>query len=670
MSFLSWNCRGLGNPRAIRDLHQMVKEKGPSMVFLMETKICNKDMDFLRIKLKFDYIFVVNSVGRSGGLIILWKDDIKIDIQNYSRRHINAIISRGRDGTEWKFFGIYGNPETAKRKETWALMRHLATFSPKPWLCMGDFNEIINLSEKWGAITRANGQMEAFRRTLEDCQLCDLGYKGEKYTWNNGRHGAQFTKERLDRVVANSEWRKLYDAMEVEVLANRSSDHHPILVKLNEHKNFARKKERLFRMEAAWSLRPDFKEAVLSGWATSTNAENGWATVKRKMGKCKRTIQVWVRKNVGAVEDLIKSKTKKLEVIQKGAVGNNREEEKTLRGEIDGLLEQEEIKWRQRANEEWLKNGDRNTKYFHACATQRRRKNMIDQILDGGGQTCNTAESIEDAFVRYYADLFTSASPVNLEACISAINSKVTTVMNGNLTADFTREEVKNALDQMAPNKAPGPDGFTAGFYQQHWDTVGSEVCEAALYFFKNISMDQDINSTNIALIPKKQTPVSVTEFRPISLCNVLYKIISKVLANKFKKVLPTIISPYQSAFLSGRLITDNILAAYETMHSMHTKMWSKVGFIDIKLDMSKVYDRVKWAFLEAVMTKLGFATRWIKMVMECIRTVKYSIVVNGNPVGNIIPTRGLKQGDPLSPYLFILCAEALSCMLTHVEAK
>jgi hypothetical protein len=281
---------------------------------------------------------------------------------------------------------------------------------------------------------------------------------------------------------------------------------------------------------------------------------------------------------------------------------------------------------------------------------------------------CKTTESIEKAFVKFYGELFTSAKPAEMEACTSSIVSNVSPLMNKNLLAEFTIEEVKNALTQMAPNKAPGPDGFTTGFYQQHWDTVGSKVSEAALYFFKNACMDGAINSTNIALIPKKKDPVSAMEFRPISLCNVVYNIIAKVLANRLKVILPSIISPNQSAFLPGKLITDNILAAYETMHSMHSRMWSKVGFMGIKLDMSKAYDRVEWGFLEAVMTKLGFASRWIKLVLECISTVRYSIVVNGSPVGNIIPTRGLRQGDPLSPYLFILCAEALSCMITHAE--
>ena len=180
--------------------------------------------------------------------------------------------------------------------------------------------------------------------------------------------------------------------------------------------------------------------------------------------------------------------------------------------------------------------------------------------------------------------------------------------------------------------------------------------------------MPTNLNLTHIALIPKVKNPMCVNEFRPISLCNFLYKIISKVLANRLKKILPHIISPTQSAFIPGQLITDNILATYEMLHTMHSRMWGKKGFMAIKLDMSKAYDRVEWRFLEAVMRKLGFNDKWIYLIMMCVTSIQYEILINGDPYGNIIPSRGLRQEDPISPYLFLIYAEALSSMLSRAH--
>ena len=151
------------------------------------------------------------------------------------------------------------------------------------------------------------------------------------------------------------------------------------------------------------------------------------------------------------------------------------------------------------------------------------------------------------------------------------------------------------------------------------------------------------INHTNIVLIPKVKDLEKMFDFRQISLCNVIYKIISKVLANRLKSVLPRIISPTQSAFVLGRLITNNVLVAYEMLHTMHARKKGKKGSMALKLDISKAYDLVKWQFLQGIMEKMGFPTQWIKRVMSCVTTASFSILVNGKPYGMVHPSRGIR---------------------------
>ena len=219
----------------------------------------------------------------------------------------------------------------------------------------------------------------------------------------------------------------------------------------------------------------------------------------------------------------------------------------------------------------------------------------------------------------------------------------------------------------MAPLKAPGPDGMPPLFFQIYWLDIGMDITKAVLSSLNSGSLLKSINHTFISLIPKVKNPKRVTEFRPISFCNVIYKIISKVIANGLKPLLNSIISETQSAFIAGRLITDNVLIAFELLHHKKTDCLGKKGFMALKLDMSKAYDRMEWVFLKNILLRLGFQQSWVDLIMECVTIVSYSILMNGEPEGMIYPSRGMRQGDPLSPYLFLFWAEGLNAILRKV---
>ena len=184
--------------------------------------------------------------------------------------------------------------------------------------------------------------------------------------------------------------------------------------------------------------------------------------------------------------------------------------------------------------------------------------------------------------------------------------------MNAKLIEMYTAEEVIAAIKEMAPLKAPGPDGMPPLFFQTYWPDIGTDITEAVLSSLNSGSLLKSINHTFISLIPKVKNPEKVTEFRPISLCNVIYKIISKVIANRLKPLLNSIISETQSAFIAGRLIADNVLIAFELLHHMKTSCLGKKGFMALKLDMSKAYDWVEWVFLKNILLRLGFQQSWV----------------------------------------------------------
>jgi exonuclease III len=291
MNLLSWNCRGLGNPQAVRDLCQVTKEKKLAILFLMETKCHRNKMESVRVKLGFDCLFIVDSVGRSGGLALLWNNSELVEIQNYSKRHINAIVKDGAIAQSWKFTGFYAHPDWTKRHESWALLNHLRSFVPLPWLCVGDFNEITEQSEKSRALLHKEIQMTQFREVLEHCHFSDLGFIGSKYTWTNCQQDGSFKKERLDRAVVNMGWIQLYKKVEVHMLAARTSDHKPLMVSFTNVERELWQVQRTSKFKAKCLMDEESHDIITGAWTKCSDGGSSLQMVQQKLAKCKSALR-------------------------------------------------------------------------------------------------------------------------------------------------------------------------------------------------------------------------------------------------------------------------------------------------------------------------------------------------------------------------------------------
>lgn len=212
----------------------------------------------------------------------------------------------------------------------------------------------------------------------------------------------------------------------------------------------------------------------------------------------------------------------------------------------------------------------------------------------------------------HFQNIYKSDFPSNIDQITNLVTPRVNAEMNCSLLKNVEEWEVKAAVFELGPTKSPGPDGLNGLFYQKHWETIKHDVVEAVRGFFNTTKLPDGINSTHITLVPKIATPEEVSQFRPINCCNFIYKIFSKVLANRMKTILKSLISENQSAFVQGRQIQDNILVAHEMFNCLKRRNGRGAKVAIIKLDMSKAYDRQEWCFIKEMMLAMGFDVKWV----------------------------------------------------------
>ena len=376
----------------------------------------------------------------------------------------------------------------------------------------------------------------------------DLGFNGSIFTWKNGQEGGRHVQERLDRFVANNDWKSMFDHAKVSHLGFWGSDHRALLLTLKpkldwSHRCSKRKIE--FRFEPWWMKEAECIEAISSAWQ-SHHFDGTIQSVQRGMRRCASELRMWSQVKFGFLPKRIRNVQHELELLYKKHQTNEvirRTKQKEM--ELDNLLANEEYYWQQRARTDCLRGGDRNTKFFHAKASQRKAKKQIEGLEDSHGRWLTQQDGIAEVIETYFQDIFKSSHPLeeNLSMVLDCVEPCITPAMSEILSSRFSMEEVKAAMFEMGSLKAPGPDGFHAAFFQRNWAVVGGSVTDMCLNILNGDLRVDELNTTLICLIPKVKNPRKVSDFRPISLCNVLYKLITKTIANRLKNVLGSIIS-------------------------------------------------------------------------------------------------------------------------------
>ncbi|XP_074346940.1 uncharacterized protein LOC141685753 [Apium graveolens] len=519
-------------------------------------------MEKVRRALHFDGLFAVDSQGMSGGLALLWRVKDQVNLQSFSRNHIDIEIKV--DGKEvWRLTGIYGESDRSQRRKTWDLLRNLARDSNLPWCAIGDFKNIVSQQDKRGGAPYPTWIIEGFNEVLSETGLIDLDIVGHQFTWKKSRGKEKWTEVRLDMALTTSTWLNLSPLVKLYNMEGSSSDHSPIMLVLEDSSKVDRPKK--FKFENVWLTEPICRQLILECWEDSNNVG-----IQAKIKACAVKLQKWGREVTGKFKTRIKGCKLEMKKLRNLRDATSVQKYKEAKDKLLLILEQKEIFWCQRSKQLWLYSGDKNKKYFHAAASSRRRNNQISRLKNGEGVWIEWEGGLAEHIIEFYKHLFTAT--------------------------------------------------------QSNWHEDGI--------------LASHLNETSVVLIPTKKSPVSVNDLRPISLCNVVVKIITKVMANRMKYMLDCVVSECQSVFILGRAITDNIMVGYEMVHYLNRKRRGNSGCMALKIDMSKAYDRIEWDYLRELLRKMGFNDWWVHLVLQCVNLVSYTITHGFREMGPVVPSR------------------------------
>ena len=661
-----WNIRGLNSPIKQREVKHMLLSNNLSFCALLETHLNSSVVDDTCRKIFGQWSWCSNAGWCSSGtrIVCAWNTRI-IDVMvlESHAQYINCQVHIKGDLTHFFLSVVYGANTCVMRRQLWSGMRKFKVLlNYNAWLACGDFNSMLFPHDGWGGSSRRNMDMLDFANCVEDVDLFDMKYSGTQFTWVQKPSGGSGIMRKLDRVLTNSEFVSRFQDAGSIFLPRGISDHSPCIVSF---KGGVHVKAKGFKFDNFMTMHPDFLKSVSDYWRVNFDRSFMYRVVQR-LRTLKKPFRR-LRSEYGHLHKRVEFLRFELEAAQVACDDNPfnlklREDLAHLSLAFHQACLDDEAALRQRAKIAWLNEGDSNTRFFHQVVKEKRHFNRCTSVADLHGNFVHD-DDVPKVFLEFFTDLLgKEVSSVDPSMDPLLFSRRISLHESLSMLTPISDEEIRLAMFSIGNDKAPGSDGFIAKFFKAAWSEVGSDVLLAVHEFFYRSCLLRQLNHTLLCLIPKKPNAASVTDYRPISCCNVLYKCISKIVADRMKGALNGLINQAQYAFITSRRISDNILMAHELVAGYHRGVGPpKCAF---KIDIRKAYDTVNWKYVTNMLLGLGFHPAMVRWIDVMLSSVSYTLALNGDKEGFFMAKRGLRQGDPLSPYLFTIAMEGFSLIL------
>lgn len=670
--FFAWNVRGLNSDRRHTFVKDWITTNRPLFGAFLETHIQSSNAGRIRNAIPLGWQFFGNYEQHNAGrIVVVWDPSVSVFIYRATEQAVTCGIYIMAQNVNLTITFVYGMNDVGDRQALWNDLAHIhgtPSMLHSPWAVVGDFNQILRLAHHSGFPHRVvdTTGMDDMNLALQNVELFEAVAKGVTFSWMNNNDSDPVSKK-IDHALINQSWAARFPDAYAEFLEPGQSDHAACIYKIPSLRTHYRKP---FKFYHHIIDHPEYPNVVAAAWNPGNVIGSNQFKLVRTMKLLKKDLRRINTRHFSGISTRVKDQTVKVEALQRVLLTQpdaaTAVEEHSERDKLNVLLNAEQKFFRQRSRVRWADVGDRNTNFYHSNVTQRNARNHIHYLRDDHDTFLGTSEEIKSHAAAYFKNILGETelpvSPATLETLQELLAFRCSDIQQAYLKRQVLATEIKGTIDTMPRNKSPGPDGYCIEFLRASWDVVGNDVISAIEEFFRNGRLLKDLNTTTIVLIPKIDTATKLGEFRPISCCNLVYKIITKIIANRLKPILQKSISPNQAAFLKGRSLGENVLLASELIRNYNSSSCPRSCML--KVDIRKAFDTISWDFVVKSLEAQDFPPLFVTWIKECITSPRFSVAINGELAGFFPGKKGLRQGDSISPYLFILAMEALSRLL------